>query len=227
MRISAWRLPLALIALLCLGLIAGACGGDDAQPAPEPEPAAAESGATTTQSDAAAPADAAAQADDAGQADTTAVPGSVRNGVEIISLAGDGQGDPAADGDSVGVRYRGTLDDGSEFDSNAGGGLLPVTIGAGAVIPGFEEALRGLRIGQTIVVRIPAALAYGPRDESLVVQLPRAQTPPGMLVGQRVRLGDGPPAVITEISDDFVTIDANHELAGQALTFEISIETLE
>ena len=125
------------------------------------------------------------------------------------------------------MRYRGTLDDGSEFDSNAGGGLLPVTIGAGAVIPGFEEALRGLRIGQTIVVRIPAALAYGPRDESLVTQLPRAQTPPGMLVGQRVRLGDGPPSVITEISDDFVTIDANHELAGQALTFEISIETLE
>ena len=221
MRISAWRLPLALIALLCLGLIAGACGGDDAQPAPEPEPAAAESEATTAQSDAAAP------ADDAGQADTAAVAGSVRNGVEIISLAGDGQGDPAADGDSVGVRYRGTLDDGSEFDSNAGGGLLPVTIGAGAVIPGFEEALRGLRIGQTIVVRIPAALAYGPRDESLITQLPRAQTPPGMLVGQRVRLGDGPPAVITEISDDFVTIDANHELAGQALTFEISIETLE
>ena len=221
MRISAWRLPLALIALLCLGLIAGACGGDDAQPAPEPEPAAAESEATTAQSDAAAP------ADDAGQADTAAVAGSVRNGVEIISLAGDGQGDAAADGDSVGVRYRGTLDDGSEFDSNAGGGLLPVTIGAGAVIPGFEEALRGLRIGQTIVVRIPAALAYGPRDESLITQLPRAQTPPGMLVGQRVRLGDGPPSVITEISDDFVTIDANHELAGQALTFEISIETLE
>ncbi len=153
--------------------------------------------------------------------------GSFRNGIEIISLDGDGQGDPAADGDSVGVRYRGTLDDGSEFDSNAGRGLLPVTIGAGAVIPGFEEALRGLRIGQTIVVRIPAALAYGPRDESLIVQLPRAQTPPGMLVGQRVRLGDGPPSVVTEINDDFVTIDANHELAGQALTFEISIETLE
>ena len=227
MRISAWRLLITLVVLLCLSAVAAACSGDDEPPAPEPEPPAAEPDAAPEQSDAAAPADAAAQADDAGQADTAAVPGSVRNGVEIISLDGDGQGDPATDGDSVGVRYRGTLDDGSEFDSNAGGGLLPVTIGTGAVIPGFEEALRGLRIGQTIVVRIPAALAYGPRDESLITQLPRAQTPPGMLVGQRVRLGDGPPAVITEISDDFVTIDANHELAGQALTFEISIETLE
>ena len=221
MRISTWRLLITLVALLCLGAVAAACGGDDDQPAPEPEPPAAEPEAATAQSDAPA------QSDDAGQADTAAVAGTVRNGVEIISLAGDGQGDPAADGDSVGVRYRGTLDDGSEFDSNAGGGLLPVTIGAGAVIPGFEEALRGLRIGQTIVVRIPAGLAYGERDESLIVQLPRAQTPPGMLVGQRVRLGDGPPSVITEISDDFVTIDGNHELAGQALTFEISIETLE
>ena len=221
MRISTWRLLITLVVLLCLGAVAAACGGDDEPPAPEPASAVAESGATTAQPDAQAP------AEDAGQADTAAVAGSLRNGIEIISLAGDGQGDPAGDGDSVGVRYRGTLDDGSEFDSNAGGGLLPVTIGAGGVIPGFEEALRGLRIGQTIVVRIPAALAYGPRDESLIVQLPRAQTPPGMLVGQRVRLGDGPPSVITEISDDFVTIDANHELAGQALTFEISIETLE
>ncbi len=216
MRISAWRLLITLVVLLCLSAVAAACSGDDEPPAPEPEPPAAEPEAAPEQSDAAAQAD-----------DTAAVAGTTRNGVEIISLDGDGQGDPATDGDSVGVRYRGTLDDGSEFDSNADGGLLPVTIGTGAVIPGFEEALRGLRIGQTIVVRIPATLAYGERDESLITQLPRAQTPPGMLVGQRVRLGDGPPAVITEISDDFVTIDANHELAGQALTFEISIETLE
>ncbi|MCY3918584.1 MAG: FKBP-type peptidyl-prolyl cis-trans isomerase [Chloroflexi bacterium] len=151
---------------------------------------------------------------------------SFRNGIEIISLTGDGQGDPAGDGDSVGVRYRGTLDDGSAFDSNAGGALLPVTIGAGRVIPGFDEALRGLRIGQTIVVRIPPELAYGERDESLVFEIPREQTPPGMKVGQRVQFG-GVPGVITEITDEAVILDANHALAGQALTFEISIETLE
>ena len=151
---------------------------------------------------------------------------SFRNGIEIVSLTGEGQGDPAGDGDSVGVRYRGTLDDGSEFDSNAGGALLPVTIGAGRVIAGFDEALRGLRIGETIVVRIPPGLAYGERDESLVIEIPRAQTPPGMKVGQRVQFG-GVPGVITEITDEAVILDANHALAGQALTFEISIETLE
>ena len=151
---------------------------------------------------------------------------SFRNGIEIISLTGDGQGDAVGDGDSVGVRYRGTLDDGSEFDSNAGGALLPVTIGEGRVIAGFDEALRGLRIGETIVVRIPPELAYGERDEALVIEIPRAQTPPGMTVGQRVQYG-GVPGVITEITDEAVILDANHALAGQALTFEISIETLE
>ncbi len=151
----------------------------------------------------------------------------VRNGIEIIRLTGDGQGGAAGDGSRVGVRYRGTLDDGSEFDSNAGGALLPVTVGAGGVIAGFDEALRGLRIGQTIVVRIPPDLAYGERDESLVVEIPRAQTPPGLTVGQRVQFGGAVPGVITEITDEFVIVDANHELAGQALTFEISIETIE
>jgi FKBP-type peptidyl-prolyl cis-trans isomerase 2 len=187
MRISIRRLPLCLLPLLCLGLVAGACGGGD------------------------------------GAADGS----SFRNGIEIISLTGDGQGDAAQDGSRVGVRYRGTLDDGAEFDSNAGGALLPVTVGAGGVIAGFDGALRGLRIGQTIVVRIPAELAYGEHDEALVVEIPRAQTPPGMTVGQRVQFGGGVPGVITEITDEIVVVDANHQLAGQALTFEISIETLE
>ncbi|MXY78660.1 MAG: hypothetical protein F4Y94_02960 [Chloroflexi bacterium] len=220
MRITYRRLSLALLPLLLLGPAVAACGGDD-DPPPSPPAAAAEPEPAAAQSDAPA------EAEDTGQAGIAADVGSVRNGIEIISLTGDGQGDPAQDGDSVGVRYRGTLDDGSEFDSNAGGALLPVTIGAGRVIPGFDEALRGLRIGETIVVRIPPDLAYGERDESLVIEIPRAQTPPGMTVGQRVQFGGGVPGVITEITDEAVIVDANHELAGQALTFEISIETLE
>ena len=151
----------------------------------------------------------------------------IRNGIEIISLEGTGEGDPAQDGDALGVRYRGTLGDGSEFDSNTDGELLPVTLGGGGVIGGFDEALQGLRIGQTITVRIPATLAYGEVNEDLIFEFPREQTPPGMTVGQNVQLGTGQVATIVEITDEIVRIDANHELAGQSLTFEISIEAFQ
>jgi peptidylprolyl isomerase len=150
-----------------------------------------------------------------------------RDGIEILSLEGVGDGDAAQDGDAVGVRYRGTLDDGSEFDSNALGELLPVTIGTGGVIPGFDEALRGLCMGETITVRIPPALAYGASNAELISEFPREQAPPGMQVGQSVRLGTGQTATIVEITDEIVRIDANHDLADEALTFEISIESFQ
>ena len=73
-------------------------------------------------------------------------------------------------------------------------------------------------------MRIPALLAYGASDEALIFELPRDQTPPGMMVGQNVRLGNGVTAEIIEITDDLVIIDGNPPLAGEALTFEISIE---
>lgn len=253
MRISLSRLTFVCVALLSLGLIAAACGGDDdpdesaaAQQSaaeqdqdgatePDNEDAETIEQAETEQSEDGETvsvqnpeADDEEGGDDNGDdEDAPAAPAgdvTVRNGIEILSLTGDGEGDPAEDGDAVGVRYRGTLDDGSEFDSNAGGQLLPVTIGAGGVIVGFDEALRGLRLGETIVVRIPPTLAYGVSDEELIFELPRDQTPPGMMVGQNVRLGNGITAEIIEITDDLVIIDGNHSLAGESLTFEITIE---
>ncbi|PZC44946.1 MAG: FKBP-type peptidyl-prolyl cis-trans isomerase 2 [Chloroflexi bacterium] len=256
MRISIPRLHLALIALLSLGLIAAACGGDDdaaaeqaqsglteptnddAETIDDPETEVSDDGATVSvqNPDAAEDDDPpaadddppAAADDDPPAADDDAPPANgdatVRNGIEIISLTGTAEGDPAADGDSVGVRYRGTLDDGTQFDANTDGELLPVTIGTGGVIAGFDEALRGLRLGETIIVRIPALLAYGASDEALIFELPRDQTPPGMMVGQNVRLGNGVTAEIIEITDELVIIDGNPPLAGEALTFEISIE---
>lgn len=238
MCVSISRLRFGLLLLLGVALIVAACGGgdDDEQSAesaaqsaagaiePDTEDPDIIEDAETEQSDdgesvsvqnPAAPADAQAPATGAG---------TIRNGIEIISLEGAGEGDPAQDGDSVGVRYRGTLADGSEFDSNHDGELLPVTIGAGGVIAGFDEALRGLRLGETITVRIPAELAYGIPDQDLIFEFPREQTPPGMMVGQNVQLGTGQTAKIVEITDEIVRIDANHELAGEALTFEITIE---
>ena len=167
MRISIPRLHLALIALLSLGLIAAACGGDDdaaaeqsqagvTEPAndePEtiadPQTEVSEDGETVSvqNPDAAEDDDPPATDPPAAPADDDDPPANgdaiMRNGIEIISLTGAAEGDPAKDGDSVGVRYRGTLDDGSEFDSNTDGELLPVTIGTGGVIAASTRPCAG------------------------------------------------------------------------------------
>ena len=80
---------------------------------------------------------------------------------------------PAKPGDTVRVHYRGTLDDGTEFDSSTGRDPLEFTIGSGQVIPGFDAAVDGMSVGESVTVTIPAAEAYGPRQNEAVQQVPR------------------------------------------------------
>ncbi|MBI4340109.1 MAG: peptidylprolyl isomerase [Chloroflexi bacterium] len=127
------------------------------------------------------------------------------------------------DGETVTVHYRGTLDSGEQFDSSAGKAPLSFVVGAGQVIKGFDDAVRGMKVGQKKTVRFEAEQAYGPRQEQLVFNVPRAQAPEGLAAGDGVTLGDGFPAVILEVTTDTVRVDANHPLAGQALTFEIEL----
>lgn len=132
-------------------------------------------------------------------------------------------------GDTVHVHYRGTLDDGSEFDSSAGTDPLVFTIGAGEVIPGFESALEGMAAGEKKTQHIPAEEAYGERREELVFEVGRDQMPEGgdVEVGDMLRVGfpDGSSAnvQITAMNADAVTLDANHPLAGKNLTFELEL----
>jgi peptidylprolyl isomerase len=131
-------------------------------------------------------------------------------------------------GDTVHVHYRGTLDDGSEFDSSAGSEPLVFTIGAGEVIPGFETALEGMATGEKKTQHIPAADAYGERREELVFQVGREQMPEGEVeVGDMLRVGfpDGSSAnvQVTAMDAEGVTLDANHPLAGKNLTFELEL----
>ena len=128
----------------------------------------------------------------------------------------------AADGDSVLVHYHGTLDDGEVFDSSLERAPLPFVVGSGGVIAGFDDAVRGLAVGEKVTVRIPPQDAYGEVDRARVVEFPLSQAPEGIKVGDQVSLG-GAPATVTEVTDDTVTVDANHELAGKALTFEIEL----
>lgn len=135
----------------------------------------------------------------------------------------------AALGVTVKVHYTGTLNDGSEFDSSRDGEPLTVTIGQGELIPGFEDALLGMAPGDNKKVTIEAESAYGLRRPDLVQAVPRAQIPPEMELevggAVLVRGPDEQPMrlMVRQLSEDSVTLDANHPLAGEDLTFDLEI----
>ena len=147
----------------------------------------------------------------------------------LVSACGTqaGQGGRVAKaGDRVSVHYTGTLDDGKQFDSSKGRAPLQFTVGAGDVIAGFDRAVTGLDVGKSVKVRMEPKEAYGERREDLVATVPIAQVPQGLKVGQTVSLG-GRRTVVKAITPEAVTVDANHELAGQALTFEIELVSID
>ncbi|MEO1403185.1 MAG: peptidylprolyl isomerase [Cyanobacteria bacterium J06635_1] len=135
----------------------------------------------------------------------------------------------AKQGDTVLIHYTGKLDDGSVFDSSVERDPLEFSIGAGRVIPGFESAVVGMSPGESKVETIPSEQAYGPRREEMVVQVDRTQIPEEIPLGVGVQLqmqgpqGQQVPVMVTEVSEAKVTLDANHPLAGENLTFEIQL----
>ncbi len=135
----------------------------------------------------------------------------------------------AKQGDKVKVHYKGSLADGTVFDSSEGRDPLEFVVGQHQVIPGFEDAVEGMNVGDSTETTIPADQAYGQRREDLVLTVPKAQMPEGLEpeVGMQLQLRqpDGRPAIarITEVTEDAVTLDVNHPLAGQDLTFSIDL----
>ncbi len=135
----------------------------------------------------------------------------------------------AKPGDVVSVHYAGRLDDGTPFDSSQGREPLSFTLGAGQVVAGFDAAVTGMAIGEEKTVRLDAEAAYGARRDDLVLSVPLDAFPGDTApdVGQGVRLGlEGGGAVeaqVVDVSAEAVTLDANHALAGQALTFDLTL----
>jgi peptidylprolyl isomerase len=139
----------------------------------------------------------------------------------------------AKEGDVVKVHYTGKLSDGTEFDTSANEEPLEFTVGAGEVIPGFDEAVVGMNPGETKTTTIAPDAAYGDYDEELLLEVERSDFPANITpeVGQHLKLkqadGEVLAAVITEVDDEVVTVDANHPLAGKDLTFEIQLLAIE
>ena len=135
----------------------------------------------------------------------------------------------ANDGDTVRVHYTGTLEDGTIFDSSRERDPLEFTLGEGQLIPGFEEAVKGMQVGQVKTAAIPVEEAYGPHRDELVMVVERDQLPEGMEpgIGERLQMqqaeGRAAVVVVTDVSETSITIDANHPLAGKDLTFEIEL----
>lgn len=133
----------------------------------------------------------------------------------------------AQQGDTVHVHYTGRLTDGTTFDSSQDRDPLEITLGEGAVIPGFEEAVQGMAVGDQKTAKIPVDQAYGPRRDELVMEVPRTQLPDGLdpKPGEQLRMqtpdGQAVPVTVAATDEAAIRIDANHPLAGKDLTFDL------
>lgn len=131
-------------------------------------------------------------------------------------------------GKTVQVHYTGTLNDGTVFDSSEGRDPIEFEIGTGTVIPGFEAAVTAMEVDETKSVTIPAAEAYGDVNEDMVGQIPRSNLPddiePEVDMVLTMQSPDGEmPVRIVDMDEETLTLDANHPLAGQDLTFELTL----
>jgi len=132
-------------------------------------------------------------------------------------------------GDTVAIHYTGTLADGSQFDSSEGRDPLRFTLGSGQIIAGLDAAITGMSQGEKKSVTIAAAEAYGDHRPEAVQAVPRAQIPAEIPLevggGLQVQTPDGQtiPVTVTAVTDEEVTLDANHPLAGSDLTFAVEL----
>jgi len=141
---------------------------------------------------------------------------------------------PAFDGKNVGktvrTHYRGTFNDGTQFDSSYDRGEpLEFVCGAGMMIPGFDRAVADMEVGETKQVHLMPSEAYGEADPQAVFRVAVAQLPgsENLSVGERVYLqgpyGQPVPVTVVAKNDGIITFDANHEMAGKELNFTIEL----
>lgn len=132
------------------------------------------------------------------------------------------------DGQTAKIHLKATLDDGSVLESSEGKEPLTFEIGSGQVLPGLENAVRDMDVGETRTVRLDRTDAYGDVRDELIAVIPKERFPddvePEMGMALQVQTNQGVrPAKVVGISDEGVKIDANHPLAGKDVTFKVSL----
>ncbi|MGB9938699.1 FKBP-type peptidyl-prolyl cis-trans isomerase [Methanosarcina sp.] len=159
---------------------------------------------------------------------------------------GGGDSRTVKSGDTVQVDYTGKLEDGTVFDTSREdvakqAGLyvegkeyapLTFTVGSGQLIPGFDEGVVGMKVGEEKTLEIPPEEAYGEYDEARVQVIPiedlnltnRSELPEA---GQTYMDTYGRPFKVTAVNDTYITVDTNHELAGKTLIFDIKLVSIE
>ena len=134
-------------------------------------------------------------------------------------------------GNVVSVHYTGKLESGEVFDSSREREPLKFQVGSGQIIPGFEDALIGKKVGESIEVNLTSDEAYGEVREDLVVSVEKDKMPGEVKVGQSLQAntenGQSANVVVKEVKDNEVIIDGNHPLAGKNLSFDIEIMDIE
>jgi len=132
-------------------------------------------------------------------------------------------------GQTVRIHYTAKLENGALLDSSAERDPMEFELGSGRVITGLDSAVQGMTVGESKTVTLQADEAFGPHHEQLVVSVPNSELPDnlqpsvGMQLESRAPDGKITKLTITEVADNFVTIDANHPLAGKVLQFDIEL----
>ncbi|MDF1727526.1 MAG: peptidylprolyl isomerase [Sulfitobacter sp.] len=132
-------------------------------------------------------------------------------------------------GDTVAIHYTGTLLDGTTFDSSEGREPLAFEVGSGQIIPGLDEALPGMEVGEKKEVAVASDQAYGPVNPEMRQSIPREGIPddiplePGTQLQMQTPEGQAMPVTVVNVDESTVTLDANHPLAGKDLKFDIEL----
>lgn len=132
-------------------------------------------------------------------------------------------------GDTVKIHYTGKCEDGTVFETSRDNEPLKFTIGKGHIISGLEEAIIGMRPGESKTIKVPSIRAHGPYNEDLIVVVERSEFPPNLRpkIGQKLDIcqddGNTILVTVTDVSADEVTLDINHPLAGKDLMFDLQL----
>ncbi|UYP44949.1 FKBP-type peptidyl-prolyl cis-trans isomerase [Candidatus Lokiarchaeum ossiferum] len=137
------------------------------------------------------------------------------------------------EGSKICLEYTGTLDDGVVFDSTEGKSPMKFEMKPGSLIKGFYDALIGMNSGDEKTFRLEPKDAYGERDDRLLDEIPRDKFPkdpvpePGMMFYGETEKGQRIPTLVVKVTDEIVTIDMNHPMAGKALNFKIKVVSVD